>query len=65
MARSVHARIFEPLRQSPETLPDCPRGTGLGLPISRAIVALGGRMWLEGTPGVGSTFSFTSPAASS
>ncbi|HEY80611.1 MAG TPA: histidine kinase [Anaerolineae bacterium] len=54
--------IFEKFSQVPP--PDGIRrqGTGLGLPISRAIITqLGGRIWVEGKPGQGATFSFTLP----
>jgi signal transduction histidine kinase len=56
--------VFEPFRQASDTLPDTPHGTGLGRPISREIVlAHGGRMWLESSPGTGSTFAFVIPVA--
>ena len=57
-----HEMIFEKFRQVGDTLTDKPKGTGLGLPISRHIIEhFGGQLWLESTPGEGATFSFTLP----
>ena len=54
-------RIFESFQQGRRGAPK-EEGTGLGLTLSRRIVGLfGGRMWLESTPGVGSTFGFSVP----
>ncbi len=56
-------RIFEPFRQASDTLPDDPRGTGLGLPIARQIVrAHGGELEVRSVPNEGSTFWFRVPA---
>ncbi len=51
--------IFEEFRQADARH----GGTGLGLPLSRRLIELqGGRLWVESTPGAGSTFRFTLPA---
>ena len=66
IAPEQHARIFEPFGQAEGAAAgaDRPRGTGLGLPISREIVEHhGGRLWLESDLGAGSTFRFTLPVA--
>ncbi|KAB2927228.1 MAG: histidine kinase [Dechloromonas sp.] len=54
--------IFEKFRQGGNTLTDKPKGTGLGLPISRQIVEyFGGNLWAESRPGEGACFIFTVP----
>ena len=55
------AFIFEKFRQG-GSADHRPQGTGLGLPISRDIVAhFGGRLWLDSVAGQGAKFSFFLP----
>jgi GAF domain-containing protein/anti-sigma regulatory factor (Ser/Thr protein kinase) len=53
-------QIFEEFRQVGRERSR--EGTGLGLTLTKRFVELhGGRIWLESTPGQGSTFTFTLP----
>ncbi len=62
LTREECALIFEKFRQGGNTMTDKPKGTGLGLPISRQIVEyFGGNLWVESEPGAGANFIFTVP----
>ena len=61
VAAEDHERIFESFQQGGRGAPKG-EGTGLGLTLSRRIVALfGGRLWLQSQVGHGSTFSISLP----
>ena len=56
------ARLFEPFYRVDSSLGRRTQGVGLGLFLCKAIVeGHGGRIWIESTPGKGSTFRFTLP----
>ena len=64
IAREDQERIFERFYRGEHPLVLATPGTGLGLSIVKQIIEMHkGRMWMEssGTPGEGSTFSFTLP----
>ncbi len=62
IAAEDQPRVFEKFKQVGDTLTNKPKGTGLGLTISKEIVEHhGGRIWVESEIGKGSTFSFTLP----
>jgi signal transduction histidine kinase len=63
IAAEDQERIFEEFQQTDAGTRQA-EGTGLGLALSKRLIELhGGRIWVESTPGTGSTFNFTLSAA--
>jgi CheY-like chemotaxis protein len=56
-------KLFQPFTQVESTSSRSFGGTGLGLSICKRLVEnlMGGRIWLESTPGVGTSVGFTIP----
>jgi len=60
--KNEQEKIFEKFVQGGDTLEDKPRGTGLGLSICKEIVRhYGGDIWVESSPGKGTSIHFTLP----
>jgi len=61
---SEREKIFDKFYQIAENEGPKPKGTGLGLTISKTLVELhGGKIWVESGSNRGSVFNFTLPAA--
>jgi protein-histidine pros-kinase len=62
IAKDEQARIFDRFYRSEGEATRLNQGSGLGLPIARAMVELHrGRIWVESAPGRGATFSIALP----
>ncbi len=58
-----YSKVFEEFRQTESALAKNKGGTGLGMAISKRFVEMmGGQIWLESQPEIGTTFYFTLPS---
>lgn len=65
ISRDQMSKVFEPFFQVDSSSTRAFGGTGLGLTLAKAYVeAHGGRIWVDSTPGVGSTFTAAFPLTS-
>jgi signal transduction histidine kinase len=59
---AYQGRIFDRFALPLADQPNRPPGTGLGIPITQALVELhGGRIWFDSVPGDGTTFQIAIP----
>ncbi len=62
IATSDHEKIFGAFERLEPTVPGRAKGTGIGLLVCQRLVeAHGGQIWVDSTPGEGSTFFFSLP----